>query len=85
MITKEEIYKQYIIRFKRHPIKSFEKYYGIKLYWYQKIYLWWSWLISHKKLNNTKLQQEYIDAVLAGQNMTVEEAEKIINRLVEKS
>jgi heptaprenylglyceryl phosphate synthase len=38
-----------------------------------------------RKYNNKEIQQEYINAVLAGQNTTVEEAEKTLNRLVEKS
>lgn len=38
-----------------------------------------------RKYKNKEVCQEYIDAVLAGYNMSVEEAEKTLNRLVKKS
>lgn len=38
-----------------------------------------------RKNKNKEVCQEYVNAVIAGYDMTVEEAEKAINKLVEKS
>jgi len=38
-----------------------------------------------RKYKNKEVCQEYINAVLAGYDMSVEEAEKTLNRIVEKS